>query len=41
MDPSAIATARALVDEIYVDEQIKRSDGQLVTKQKEAEAYCH
>ena len=26
---------------VYVDEQIKRSDGQLVTKQKEAEAYCH
>ena len=25
----------------YVDEQIKRSDGSLVTQQKEAEAYCH
>ena len=26
---------------VYVDEQIKRSDGQLVTRQKEAQAYCH
>ena len=26
---------------VWVDEQIKRSDGQLVTRQKEAEAYCH
>lgn len=25
----------------YIDEQIKRSDGTLVTSQKEAEAYCH
>lgn len=25
----------------YVDEQIKRADGTLVTSQKEAEAYCH
>ena len=25
----------------YINEQIKRSDGTLVTRQKEAEAYCH
>jgi len=25
----------------YIDEQIKRSDGSLVTSQKEAESYCH
>lgn len=25
----------------YIDEQIKRSDGTLVTSQKEAESYCH
>lgn len=29
------------IHRVWVDEQIKRSDGQLVTRQKEAEVYCH